>query len=112
MTAHTLFRGFSMTKSITAVAALILADEGELRLSDPVSKYIPSFGDCVVVRRKYADDPHVCPSDTRKVEPLKRKITITDLMLHTSGLSYGPMRSGPNVNTPVIARTTDEKVYR
>src|SRR6185369_5359685 len=43
MTKDAIFRLYSMTKPFTSVAAMILVEEGKLRLSDPVSKYIPSF---------------------------------------------------------------------
>ena len=43
MTDDTIFRLFSMTKPITSVAAMMLIDEGKLKLDDPVAKYIPSF---------------------------------------------------------------------
>ena len=43
MTPDTIFRLYSMTKPITSVAAMMLVDEGRLRLDDPLSKYIPAF---------------------------------------------------------------------
>lgn len=48
MTEDTIFRISSMTKPITSVAAMTLIDDGKLKLSDPVSKYIPSFADMKV----------------------------------------------------------------
>src|ERR1700742_4669158 len=44
MTGDTIFRIFSMTKPITSVAAMMLVDQGKLKLDDPIGKYIPSFG--------------------------------------------------------------------
>ncbi len=52
MTDDTIFRLYSMTKPITSVAAMMLIDEGKLRLDDPVAKYIPSFAKAKVGRRK------------------------------------------------------------
>ena len=48
MTADTIFRLYSMSKPITSVAAMMLVDDGKLRLDDPVSKYIPAFADIEV----------------------------------------------------------------
>jgi CubicO group peptidase (beta-lactamase class C family) len=44
MTDDTIFRIFSMTKPITSVAAMMLVDQGKLKLDDAIEKYIPSFG--------------------------------------------------------------------
>ena len=84
MTPDTIFRIFSMTKPITSVAAMMLIDEGRMSLTDPVSKYIPSFAHIKVGVEK--DTP-----EGKKLElvPLKRPITILDLMRHTSGITYG-----------------------
>jgi len=76
MTERTLFRIYSMTKSITAVAAMMLIEEGRASLSDPVSKYLPEFSR---VRVATAD------GSTR---PPARAITVEDLLLHTSGFSH------------------------
>src|ERR1700704_5270972 len=45
MTADTIFRIYSMSKPVTSVAAMMLVEDGKLRLDDPVSKYIPAFAD-------------------------------------------------------------------
>src|SRR5258708_38708437 len=64
---------------------MMLVDEGKLSLGDPVSKYIPVFADVKVGAEK--------PDDSGKpalvLEPVKRPITIEDLLRHTSGLTYG-----------------------
>jgi CubicO group peptidase (beta-lactamase class C family) len=78
MTEASLFRIYSMTKPVTAVAALMLLEEGRFALADPVARYLPEFGKVVV--RTAADG-----STTR---PPSRPITIEDLLLHTSGLSH------------------------
>src|SRR3984893_3486718 len=83
MTADTIFRLYSMSKPITSAAAMMLVEDGELALDDPVSKYIPAFGGVKVgVERRDQDGK-------RLLEPLKRPITIEDLLRHTSGLTYG-----------------------
>ena len=79
MRADTLFRIYSMTKPITSVAVLMLVEEGLLRLTDPISAYIPAFKDVKVL---YPG------TEFRTVEPA-RPITILDLLTHTAGLSYG-----------------------
>ncbi len=85
MTEDTIFRLSSMTKPITSVAAMMLIDDGKLKLSDPVSKYIPSFANIKVgVERKAGNgDPQL------ELVPLSRPISILDLMRHTSGITYG-----------------------
>jgi CubicO group peptidase (beta-lactamase class C family) len=84
MSADTIFRLYSMSKPITSVAAMMLVEDGKLRLDDPVSKYIPAFADMKVGVEKPGDD-----SRPLRFEPLSRPITIEDLMRHTSGLTYG-----------------------
>src|SRR4030081_3145476 len=85
MTADTIFPIHSVTKTITSAAAMMLVDQGKIALDDPVSKYIPSFaGMKVGVERK--DDTGRPVLD---LTPLRRPITIEDLLLHTSGLTYG-----------------------
>ena len=56
MTDDTIFRLFSMTKPITSVAAMMLIDQGKLKLDDPVAKYIPSFANVKVGVEKKADN--------------------------------------------------------
>jgi CubicO group peptidase (beta-lactamase class C family) len=83
MTADTIFRLYSMSKPITSVAAMMLVEEGTLKLDDPVSKYIPAFADVKVGVEKPGEQPALV------LEPLSRPITIEDLLRHTSGLTYG-----------------------
>lgn len=76
MSPDTIFRIYSMSKAITTAAALTLYDAGKLGLDDPVAKYIPSFTNLMV-------------TTTNGLRVPARPVTIRDLMLHTSGLSYG-----------------------
>ncbi len=85
MTDDTIFRIFSMTKPITSVAAMMLIDQGKLKLDDPVAKYIPSFAKAKVGVEKKADNGE----KALELVPLKRPITIQDLMTQTSGITYG-----------------------
>jgi len=78
MAKDTLFRIASMTKPITAIGILILADEGKLKVEDPVEKYLPEFhGQMVVVQRS---------PDMITLKKPARPITLRDLLTHTSGL--------------------------
>lgn len=71
-----LFRIYSMTKPITAVAAMQLYEQGGFRLTDPVSKYVPELADL-----KYTDEN----GELVDAEP----ITMHQLLTHTAGFSYG-----------------------
>jgi CubicO group peptidase (beta-lactamase class C family) len=85
MTDDTIFTVYSMSKPITSVAAMMLVDEGRLKLTDPLEKYIPAFATAKVGVEQAAENGN------RKLElvPLQRPITILDLMRHTSGITYG-----------------------
>jgi CubicO group peptidase (beta-lactamase class C family) len=85
MTPDSIFRIYSMSKPITTVAAMMLVEDGKLLLDDPLSKYIPAFADVKVGVETKGEDgqPHL------DLVPLRRPITIQDLMRHTSGLTYG-----------------------
>jgi CubicO group peptidase (beta-lactamase class C family) len=82
MTPDTLFSVRSMTKPITSLAAMMLIDDGKLALSDPVSKYIPSFSKVQVGVETEGE------SEVLKLEPTNRPINIEDLLRHTSGITY------------------------
>jgi CubicO group peptidase (beta-lactamase class C family) len=83
----TIYRIYSMTKPITSVAAMMLFEEGLLRLDHEVSRYIPEFGDVQVFAGGTAEAP--------KLEKPKRPVMVKDLFLHTSGLSYSFLQQGP-----------------
>lgn len=85
MTEDAIFPIHSVTKTITSVAAMMLVDQGRIALDDPVSKYIPSFANQKVgVERRDEGGKTVLD-----LEPLSRPITVEDLLLHTSGITYG-----------------------
>ncbi|MCF7553056.1 serine hydrolase [Pseudonocardia sp. WMMC193] len=81
VTDDTVWRIYSMTKPITSVAALMLWEEGLLELTDPVSRYIPSFADMRVYTGGSAANPGTVPA----TEPVR----IWHLLTHTAGLTYG-----------------------
>ncbi len=80
MTTGTLFRIASQTKAITSTAAMILVEQGRLRLSDPVWKFVPSFRHTTVMMKADSGMSRVAAS---------RSITIRDLLTHSAGISYG-----------------------
>lgn len=91
MRKDTLFRMYSMTKPITAVAVMILYEEGRFYLTDPVSKYLPELGNMKVA--VVETDPKT-GKKTRYSVPAQREITILDLLRHTSGIDYGGPEDG------------------
>ena len=82
-----IFRIYSMTKPVTAVACLMLMEESRIGLDDDVARYIPGFARLGV----YAGGTD---GDFRTVPP-RRAMTIRDLLRHTSGLTYGFMERTP-----------------
>jgi CubicO group peptidase (beta-lactamase class C family) len=68
-----IFRIASMTKPLTSVAAMILAEEGKLQIAAPVAEYLPEFADRTIGSERV---------------PAKRVMTVQDLLRHTSGLTY------------------------
>ena len=82
MARDTIFRIYSMTKPITGVAMMMLHEEGKFRLGEPVSKYIPGFGNLKVHVGDRADG-------SPRLEDADRSMTMAELMSHTGGLGYG-----------------------
>jgi CubicO group peptidase (beta-lactamase class C family) len=87
MKADTVFRIFSMTKPVTSVAVMMLAEEGKIDLMAPVVQYLPEFKDVKVGVEKMdpaGGKPYLA------FQPPVRPMTVQDLLRHTSGLVYGP----------------------
>lgn len=84
MTADTAFRMASMTKPITAVALMMLEDRGLLSITDPVSKYLPAFGNLHVGRL-------TAENTVEDLGPAKTQMTLFHLLTHTSGLGCGEL---------------------
>jgi hypothetical protein len=74
-----------MTKPVTAMAAMILIEEGKIGLDDPVAKYIPAFATMRVA---------TSPETSLASVPAERPITIRMLLTHTSGLTYNIIAKG------------------
>jgi CubicO group peptidase (beta-lactamase class C family) len=83
----TLWRIYSMTKPVTSVAAMMLYEQGAFELTDPVSRFIPSFKNMRVFTGGSDQRPVTVPA----TEPVR----IWHLLTHTSGLTYGFHRSHP-----------------
>ena len=75
-----IFRIASMTKPLTSVAAMILAEEGKLLVAAPVVEYLPEFADRTVGADRV---------------PAQRVMTVQDLLRHTSGLTYAAFGDSP-----------------
>jgi CubicO group peptidase (beta-lactamase class C family) len=86
-TPDTIYRIYSMTKPLTAVAAMMLYEEGRFQLDDPIARYLPAFaGQRVFTGGGYG---------AVMTEPAVRDITFRDLFTHTSGLTYGFVQATP-----------------
>jgi len=98
MRPDSVFRIFSMTKPIVSVAIMQLVEDGKLLINEPLSKYIPSFANSQVGEVR---DGKI------HLVPMKREITIQDLLSHTSGISYEI--TGPG---PIQTLYSEAKIYR
>jgi CubicO group peptidase (beta-lactamase class C family) len=83
MQQDTIFRIYSMSKPITSVALMMLYEQGLFQLDDPVHKFIPTWTNL----RVFVSGNH----PTFVTAPVERRMTIRDLLTHTSGLTYGFM---------------------
>ncbi|MER6348050.1 serine hydrolase domain-containing protein [Streptomyces sp. NPDC001595] len=83
----TLWRIYSMTKPVTAVAALLLVEEGRLSLDDPVARHLPEFADA----RVYVEGS----GESTRTRPAAGPIRIRHLMTHTAGLTFAFYHSHP-----------------
>ncbi len=85
--ADTVWRLYSMTKPITSVAAMMLYEEGAFELTDPVSKFVGSFGNV----RVFSGGTDFAPVTVPATEPVQ----IWHLLTHTAGRTYGFHRAHP-----------------
>ncbi len=77
----TLWRIYSMTKPVTSVAAMMLAEEGLLELDDPIATWLPEFAEPRIFVKGSALKP--------VTEPATEPIRVWHLLTHTAGLTYG-----------------------
>ncbi len=82
MSLSTIFRAYSMTKPVTAVAMMILYEEGRWSPSDPITRFIPEFENLQVYRGADAEGRPV-------LSPPARAATMEELLTHTAGFTYG-----------------------
>jgi CubicO group peptidase (beta-lactamase class C family) len=100
MAKDAMFRIMSMTKPIVGSAVLMMVEEGKVRLTDPISRFIPEFKD-IKVGVLMPNQP-AAPAGQRGVAPkfytvpADREITIKDLLTHTSGLVSGTISNSEN----------------
>ncbi|MFT3791391.1 MAG: serine hydrolase domain-containing protein [Rudaea sp.] len=81
MPVDAIFRIYSMSKTVTTVAVLMLLEEGRIGLDDPIAGYLPAFADVRVFAGGTADVP--------RLRAPARAITIHDLLTHTAGFATG-----------------------
>lgn len=83
-----LFRAYSQTKPVTGIAAMLLVEEGKLRLDQPIADFAPEFANMKVA---------VDPDKSLDARPAQTQITVRHLLTHTAGLGYG----GIGKNKPI-----------
>jgi CubicO group peptidase (beta-lactamase class C family) len=83
---NTLWRVYSMTKPVTGMAAMILVDEGKIKLDQPIADFLPEFANMTVLTD---------PEKSLDAVPAKTQITLRHLLTHTAGLGYSIITKGP-----------------
>ncbi len=81
-----LWRIYSMTKPITGMAAMMLVEDGRMRLDQPIADFIPAFKNMTVL---------TAPDTSLAARPAARPITVRHLLTHTAGLGYSVVTKGP-----------------
>jgi CubicO group peptidase (beta-lactamase class C family) len=115
-----IYRMMSMTKPVTAVAVMMLVEQGKLSLDDPVVKYIPSFAGCRVVDERFEGYVLKCAiwnyitvkcGGINSV-PLVRDFTIRDLLSHAAGLEEGVIGVMASKANEGISDNLEERMER
>lgn len=83
----TLWRLYSMTKPVTGIAAMLLIEDGRMKLDQPIADFLPAFANM-----KVQNTPDGSITDVR---PAKGPITVRQLLTHTAGLGYNIIQKGP-----------------
>ena len=99
MKEDSIFRIYSMTKPMVSTALMMLVEDGRVQLTDPVSKFLPSFKAPMVSTPVF--DP-VTANVTWRMVPANREPNIQDLLRHTSGIAYGELTRNPPVREAYI----------
>ncbi len=105
MDTASIFRIYSMTKPITSLAAMMLVERDSITLDDPIDMYIPELKNLMVLNGKSLVKP-------------KNKITVRDLLRHTSGFAYGfgigssPLNKLYDQNHPLLANNNKQMVQQ
>ncbi len=86
VTADSLFRCYSMTKPITGMAAMMLIEDGKLKLDQNIADFIPGFAKPMVM---------IDPAKSLEARPSRAPITVRNLLTHTAGLGYTIVTKGP-----------------
>ncbi|MBA3478190.1 MAG: beta-lactamase family protein [Lautropia sp.] len=94
-----IYRIYSMTKPLVSTALMMLVEDGRIQLTDPVSKFLPSFKSPMVSVATF--DP-VLSGTAFKLTPANREPTVQDLLRHTSGLAYGELTKNTMVRDAYI----------
>ena len=100
MRTDSIFRICSMTKPLVTLGVMMLYEEGRFQLDDPISKYIPEFGDPKVLVTPKEGKPYTIPAS--------KPITIRNLLTHTSGIGYnwdaslGPFYKEANIASGLL----------
>ena len=81
-----LWRVYSMTKPITAMAAMMLVEDGKLKLDQPIADFFPGFRNMKVLTD---------PANSLDSRPATTQITVRHLLTHTAGLGYSIITKGP-----------------
>ncbi len=103
MRTDSIFRIYSMTKPVTAVAMMILFEQGKWQLNDPVAKFIPEFKDLKVYAGTDAEGKPI-------LEPQKHPMTMRELMSHTAGFTYGFFSNSPVDKMQLQANVLDNNI--
>ena len=99
MQSDSIFRIYSMTKPLVSTALMMLVEDGKVQLTDPVSKFLPSFKNPMVSVPSF--DP-VFNGTSFKLVAANREPTIQDLLRHTSGIAYGELTKNTLVKDAYI----------
>lgn len=98
MSPETIYRLYSMSKPITGAAAVLLASEGVIDLSADVAEYLPEFREQMV-------------RDNGILRPVKRRMTVKDLLNMTSGVAYPSDEDTAGMRSGAVFDVMDKRLY-